>query len=158
MRKQEFLDELKQTLSGEVPAEIMMDTYRYYANYIDEEIQNGKEEETVLAELGKPSLIARSVIAAQTGDREVDVEYTVDGRMKQVKRGLGNSEKKEKRRKEFTFDYHAWYARVLYAFFAILMICIVFVIIKGLFFVFFRFGIPILLILGIIYLILYFVR
>ena len=61
MRKQEFLDELKQTLSGEVPAEIMMDTYRYYANYIDEEIQNGKEEETVLAELGKPKSIKQAL-------------------------------------------------------------------------------------------------
>ena len=36
MTKQDFLDELKQALSGEVSAEAVMDSYRYYSAYIED--------------------------------------------------------------------------------------------------------------------------
>ncbi len=86
MTKQDFLEELKNALSGEVPAEVLMDSYRYYANYIEEELRNGRREEEILEELGKPSLIARSIIAAQAGERVADVEYMEDGTTRKVRR------------------------------------------------------------------------
>ena len=158
MTRQDFLEELKQALTDTVPPDVMMDTYRYYSNYIEEQAKSGKTEAEVLEELGRPTLIARSVIAAQTGDRDVDLEFTEDGRTRKVNKGAEFMAKAKKARKEFRFDFRAWYAKLLFALIIIFLIAFTFVILKGVFFVFFQFGIPILLLLGIIYLILYFIK
>ncbi|MBR1865452.1 MAG: DUF1700 domain-containing protein [Lachnospiraceae bacterium] len=164
MTKQEFLDELKQALSGQVSSEVLMDTYRYYANYMEEEMKRGKSEDQVLDELGRPALIARSVIAAQTGDRVADVEYTEDGRTRRIYHNTGHKDREEKKEKKtesnrsFVFRLDSWYVRLLFALVFLLLVGIVFVFLKGLFFVFFRFGIPLLLFLGVLYLLLYALR
>lgn len=160
MTKQEFLEELKNALSGEVSAEVMMDSYRYYANYIEEEIRKGRTEVEILEELGKPSLIARSIIAAQIGERVADVEYMEDGTTRKVRKRDSFKQKEGSGHihKEFVFDFDAWYAKLLYiVIFIILAVVILFVIKLGLW-VLITFGIPILIILGIIYLIMYFIR
>ena len=160
MTKPEFLEELKSALMGEVSAEVMMDSYRYYSNYIDEEVQKGRTEEDVLDELGLPGLIARSIIAAQSGDRAADVEYTEDGKTKKVRRKSVSPKKEstEKTHREFVFDFNAWYARVLFTAILIILIFIVYFILRLGFWFLITFGIPILIILGIIYLIMYFMQ
>lgn len=158
MTKQEFLNELKQALSGEVSPEAMMDAYSYYSGYMDEQMRSGKTEEQVTEELGKPFMLARSIIAAQTRQREADVEYTEDGRTRRVsgwENWKGQRPEKEKR-KEFVFDMNAWYTKVIGIAFLIVMVCIVFFVIKVGLWVLVTFGIPILLVLGILYLLLYF--
>ena len=187
MTRQDFLDELKQALSGEVPVNVMMESYTYYANYIDEEIRSGKSEAQVLEELGKPMLIARSIIAAQTGERQVDYEYTEDGRTKTV-RNSGNRQRDDRKNnstgtnnsgnsnsgrasngksnggsqtpngRQFVFDFSGILARAALVLFLILLVIIFFFVIKIGFWVLVTFGIPILLILGIVYLIMYFSR
>lgn len=174
MTKQEFLDELRQALSGEVSSEAIMDAYRYYSTYIEDEMRSGKSEEQVLEELGRPNLIARSIIAANVGERQADVEYTEDGRSRKIynnpfssngakeERQEKKREKQERKqgttRKSFVFDFNAWYAKVLYVILFILLVLIVFGLIRIGFWVLIHFGIPILLVLGIVYLILYFVN
>lgn len=167
MTRQEFLEELKNALTGEVSPEVMMDSYRYYSNYIDEEMRKGRKEEEILEELGRPNLIARSIIAAQTGERMADVEYTEDGRTRKVRRNPferteshDNTEtvKQKQTHKEFVFDFNAWYAKVLSVLFILLLFILVYFILKVGLWVLVTFGIPILLILGIIYLIMYFTR
>lgn len=167
MTRQEFLEELKNALTGEVSPEVMMDSYRYYSTYFDDEIRKGRSEEEILEELGRPNLIARSIIAAQTGEREADVEYTEDGRTRKVRKNPFNKTEfqekadttsKENTHREFVFDFNAWYAKVLLVLFIVLLFLLVFFIIKVGVWVLVTFGIPILLILGIIYLIMYFLR
>lgn len=162
MTKQEFLNELKDALSGKVTPEAMMDSYRYYDSYIDECVKKGQTEEEAVEAIGKPTLIARSIIAAQTGARAVDEEYTEDGRIRKVRRWENEKEderyEKESvsRRKEFRFNPGAWYAKILYVLILLLFLALVFCIIKGVIWIFFTFGIPLLIVLGIIYLIIYF--
>ncbi len=163
MTKQEFLDELRQILSGEVSPEVVMDSYRYYSAYIEDEMRNGKTEQQVIEELGRPALIARSIIAANTGERDVDEIYTEDGKTKRVKGNpfvSMNNQKKEnepkKEKKPFVFDFTAWYAKVLYVLIAILLILVLLGLLRLGLFIFIRFGIPILLVLGIVYLLMYF--
>lgn len=172
MTKQEFLDELRQVLSGEVSSECIMDSYRYYSTYIEEKMRGGKSEEQVVEELGRPSLIARSIIAAHSGEREVDEIYTEDGKTRRVKNNpfaqssvFGSKEDKEQKqaqskreKKPFVFDFTAWYAKVLYVLIFILLILIVVGLIRIGFWVLIRFGIPILLVLGVVYLIMYFMK
>ena len=165
MTKQEFLDELKSALAGEVPANVVMDSYSYYADYIDSEVRKGRSEESILDELGKPSLIARSIIAAQTGEREADYEYTEDGRTRTIRneKSFRRAERKNAKRtegvsnhSEISFNFSGLFAKVaLFLIFFVLCIVAFFIIKLGLW-VLLTFGIPILLILGIIYLIIAF--
>lgn len=169
MTKQEFLDELKNALAGEVPANVMMDSYSYYANYIDDEIRNGRSEEDVLEELGMPSLIARSIIAAQSGERQADFEYTEDGKTRTIR----NEKKKNNFNKDndsrsgsgisgesgsFSFDISRLFGRVGIVLVFIALCFVFYFVIKVGFWVLVTFGIPILLMLGIIYLIILFSR
>lgn len=160
MTRQDFLEELKNALSGEVPAEVLMDSYRYYANYIEEELRNGRTEDEILEELGKPSLIARSIIAAQTGARVADVEYMEDGTTRNVRRkgAFDKNGKSNRIHKEFVFEFDSWYAKLLYIAVIVLILIILLALLKIGVWVLITFGIPVLIILGIIYLVMYFLR
>ncbi len=160
MTKKEFLDELKQALFGVVSPESMMDSYQYYSNYIDDGVSMGKREEEVVEELGSPLLIARSIIAAQTGERAADVEYTEEGKNRKI-RNRKNTFKEHtttEQRKEIHFDVNAWYAKVLFVLFLVAMAVIIFALLSGFLWFAIHFAIPVLLVLGIIYLIMYALR
>jgi uncharacterized membrane protein len=62
MDRQEFLETLGRALKRELTEEEVMDNIRYYEEYIDREMRNGKSEEQVLRELGDPRLIARTIL------------------------------------------------------------------------------------------------
>ena len=64
MTKEQFMMELEQSLQGEVSAYELSDSLTYYRQYFEDEIRNGKSEEDVIRELGRPRLIARSIIDA----------------------------------------------------------------------------------------------
>lgn len=158
MTKQEFLDELRKALSGEVSPESMMDSYQYYADYIEEGVRRGKTEQEMTEELGSPLLIARAIIAAQTGERVADVEYTEDGRTRKARnKNAGYHGGTEK--KQFQFRSDAWYAKILFwlGMFAVLtvLVFIVFGLLSSFLWIVIHFAIPLLLLLGIIYLIMY---
>lgn len=70
MTKQTFLDTLRGSLTGAISASAVEENVRYYEEYINSQIRMGKSEQQVLAELGNPRLIARSIIDAgkSTGD------------------------------------------------------------------------------------------
>ena len=65
MTKQEFLNELRMALSGKMGSLQIDNHARYYEEYINAEIRKGKTEEEVLAMLGNPRLIARSILDAE---------------------------------------------------------------------------------------------
>lgn len=71
MSRQEFLEELRGRLEEEGAVSLIQENLNYYSSYIDGEIAGGKSEETVLEELGSPSLIAHSILDA--------AGYEVDG-------------------------------------------------------------------------------
>ncbi len=62
MNKQEFIDRLRVSLNGRISAIEVEDTIQYYKDYIDSEVRKGKSEAEVLAMLGDPRLIARTII------------------------------------------------------------------------------------------------
>lgn len=62
MTKQEFLHELRIALQGEISQAAINENIRYYDNYIMEEARKGKSEEEVIAQLGNPRLIAKTLI------------------------------------------------------------------------------------------------
>ena len=62
MNKQEFLEKLQLALNGRVSPGVVAENVRYYEDYINTEIRKGKTEEEVLAQLGDPRLIARTIV------------------------------------------------------------------------------------------------
>lgn len=72
MDRNEFMDKLQHTLAGGLSSYQVADNVRYYQEYIDSEIRKGKTEEEVLALLGDPRLLAKSIIEAnkRTGASE----------------------------------------------------------------------------------------
>lgn len=64
MTKQEFLENLRLALNGKVPGNVVTENLQYYEDYINTEIRKGRSEEEVLAALGDPRLIARTIVTA----------------------------------------------------------------------------------------------
>lgn len=62
MSKQEFLDELRRMLNRELEAAEVADHIRYYSEYIENAMRQGKTEEQVISELGDPRMIARTIL------------------------------------------------------------------------------------------------
>ena len=74
MSKQEFLDGLRRSLSGGLEAQEINDHIRYYSDYIDSQIRMGTPEEEVMASLGEPRLIAKTLLGME-GVETVAEEY-----------------------------------------------------------------------------------
>lgn len=73
-----FLEELSESLKGEVDDREYQESMSYYRNYIMGEIQSGKDEEDVINALGSPRLIAKSIIEAavnNTSNNKTTYEY-----------------------------------------------------------------------------------
>lgn len=70
MTRNEFLDGLRRALAGKVDVETIEETIRYYEDYIDIQIKTGKSEKEVLENLGKPQLIAKSIVNAKRNGQE----------------------------------------------------------------------------------------
>ncbi|MCM1254185.1 MAG: DUF1700 domain-containing protein [Clostridium sp.] len=64
MDKNEFLEKLQRTLAGGLNSSQVAENVRYYQEYIESEIRKGSTEEEVLAQLGDPRLLAKSIIEA----------------------------------------------------------------------------------------------
>lgn len=61
MTKREFLEELKIALASRVSAQEAAEHLNFYEDYINTQVRMGRTEEEVLAELGKPNLLARNI-------------------------------------------------------------------------------------------------
>lgn len=64
MNREEFVTELRTTLSGRVPSTVIEDNADYYEEYIIAQIRQGKTEEEVTGTLGSPRLLAKTIIEA----------------------------------------------------------------------------------------------
>lgn len=73
MNKYEFENALQRSLTGKVSSTKLKEIVTYYNDYIDTEIRKGKPESEVVASLGNPKLLAKSIIQTEgTGDERFD--------------------------------------------------------------------------------------
>lgn len=77
MSKQEFLDGLRRSLVGGLEAHEVNEHINYYSDYIDSQIRMGAPEEEVMASLGEPRLIAKTLLGME-GAETVTEEYIED--------------------------------------------------------------------------------
>ena len=77
MTKQEFLDGLRRSLAGGLETQEINEHIRYYSDYIDSQIRMGISEEEVMASLGEPRLIAKTLLGME-GVETITEEYVED--------------------------------------------------------------------------------
>lgn len=62
MNREQFIEALRKSLYGKISEQELMEHLRYYEAYFDQEIRAGRREEEILAELGDPRLIAKTIL------------------------------------------------------------------------------------------------
>ena len=108
MTRDEFLKELRIALQGRIPQSQVNEHLKYYENYIMEESRKGRTEEEVIADIGSPRLVAKTLT-----DLYGEEEYqTMDS---------GRTEKR-KGAHRIKFPFHSWYGRILTGIAAILVL------------------------------------
>lgn len=80
MKQNEFLAELKIALENELNEQDVKENLEFYRSYIQAEIQKGIPEEEVIAQLGDPWAIAKTVILTEKiEDKDSSSESEVQG-------------------------------------------------------------------------------
>lgn len=74
MTKQDFLDGLRRSLSAGLEPEQINEHIRYYSDYIDSQIRKGISEEEIMASLGEPRWIAKTILGMEEAEA-VTEEY-----------------------------------------------------------------------------------
>lgn len=64
MTRMEFMDALQRALAGALGSGTVSGHMRYYQEYFDSQLSMGKSEEEIVAELGDPRLLAKTIIEA----------------------------------------------------------------------------------------------
>lgn len=123
MTKLEFLDKLRDALTGRLSSGQIMENVRFYEDYINTEIRKGRSEEEVLVSLGDPRLIARTIVETRGGSREGAAENS--GRAAAQNFGMGR-ELETKRRLQGGAGVPIWIWLILAILILILVLSAVF--------------------------------
>lgn len=160
MNKEEFLQGLQNTLSGEVPPAVVRENLNYYNDYIQAEINKGRSEVEVMEELGDPRLIARTIIDITPGAGTSNYEsYQAYNNSNTGSAGQYQEDHRQQSNRQNTGNFHyydlnKWYWKLLGIVLVILVFTVVITIVSGLL----SLVIPMLPVIGIVILIMWFVR
>ena len=72
MEKQEFLDKMRLALVGKVSGDTVTETLRYYEEYINTQVRLGNSIDEVMEKLGDPRLIAKTIV--ETSGKQGDAK------------------------------------------------------------------------------------
>lgn len=148
MNKKEFLDILYNQLSGQMPEGNIAAHVQYYRSYIEEEQRKGRSESEILAELGDPRLIARTLLDTEAASSEnpQTTEYYSESYSDRSSGydGYDNSSSKHGKVKQHSFhlDLTTWYGKLAVILIAIVVIALLCTILSVL--------IPVMIVAGVI--------
>lgn len=113
MSRREFLEILRSQLSGQMSQGKAAAHVRYYEDYIQSQVHNGRSEEELLAELGDPRLIARTLIDTDDGTEVYDESgYTEEsyGADDYADSSAGST---TGRTRSYKLDLSTWYGKAI---------------------------------------------
>ena len=131
MNREEFLRGLRQALEGNVSPSVIQENLRYYDNYISEEIRKGVREADVIAEIGDPRLIAKTI-----EDTSEDGADPVRGVYEEADPRGGSGYEQEPfggRSRIHYYDLNKWYWKLLFGVGIVLILFLVIAVITGIF-------------------------
>lgn len=123
MKKKEFLDALRDQLSGQLPEQKVNSHIKYYQEYFETQIKNGSTEEEVLEKLGSPLLIAKTLLDTAEEDvyyMEQEETYSYD---------TTPEEKSSYHHRSYKLDLTTWYGKAIVIILAVLVIIGLFIVI-----------------------------
>jgi len=148
MDKREFLEILRQSLSGEVKPEVIDQNIVYYDQYIG--VISVDSEEEILGELGDPRLIAKTIIEADKAAKQKgrfngnqgnhSRQYAQEDEAENIHKTPGNG-------RTVLFASMKWYHKIIMVFIILTILIIIVLIGRILISFLFAFGIPFVLIL-----------
>ncbi len=125
MTRQEFLQELRLALQGQLSQTTINENVRYYDNYIMEEVRKGSSEEAVVDRLGNPRLIAKTLIdTTDSFGRAAGGSYYAGG-FGQEAAGRGSRLDEFRDAGSGELRRNTWYGKILLIVAAILIIVVV---------------------------------
>ena len=107
MYRAEFLDILKTQLSGQMHEGKIGAHLRYYEDYIQSKVRAGTPEEEVIAQLGDPRLIAKTLLDTDTGEEVYEESRSYS---ESDAGNYGNQEEKTWKKK---LDLSTWYGKLI---------------------------------------------
>ena len=152
MTRQEFLEQLKTSLQGEVPASVLQENLRYYDDYIMAEVRAGRTEHEVIDEIGDPRLIARTIIDTSPGDTGVFETYD-EPEDSYGQEHSGHSHGSSGSNIHF-YDLNKWYVKLAAIVIVTLIIILLLAIVGGLL----ALLAPLLTVIGVIFLVVWLLR
>ena len=129
MTRNEFLAELRKALENDLSGRIVQENVEFYNQYIMDEIQKGKSEEEVLAMLGDPWILARTVIDAADGTDQSTVYEAGSGTYGGYESERGHTTEKNPYVRSFGLD--TWWKKLLLVLGIIMVIMAIFAIVTG---------------------------
>lgn len=152
MKKQEFLNKLKASLSGSIPESDIQAHINYYSGYIDTEVRMGKSEKEAIKSLGDPRLIAKTIMNTQSVKSEYHENQKYENRNDNERSFSGkgfNVNYNEEGRAEYRygrFKLNSWYGKLLGIFIAVLFFVLIFIVLGGITAILVKLAVPILVI------------
>ena len=129
MTRNEFLQELRRALENDLSGNIVKENVEYYSQYITEEVSKGKSEEEVLLMLGDPWVLARTIIDAQNGTEQSEVNGNDRQTYSEYDHERGTTEERSSQSHIFTAD--TWWKKLLWSLVIIMLVIGIFAIITG---------------------------
>lgn len=110
MSRAQFLEILRDQLTGQMHEGKVAAHVRYYEDYIQSQVRGGRSEEEILAELGDPRLIAKTLLDTDTDDGQSSYEEysTYSGE------GAGTGGRQNEKKKWWKkLDLTTWYGKAI---------------------------------------------
>ena len=151
MSKEEFLQELREALAGDVPEAVIRDNLSYYGSYLSQEMAKGRSVDEIVEEIGEPFIVARTIIdhceasgacGGNDGYGSYQETYS-DTRSQGGNQGYGTSGQQNPFPNMRYIDLNKWYWKLLAIVLLFSVVSLVFQIIGGIFALLIRFSGPI---------------
>lgn len=137
MKRREFLSQLKSALENKLSAEEIKKNINYYEDYIEEEVRKGQAEEDVIAALGDPWALAKTIlISAEMGGQEY-YSYSEEVSNEYQENSAGNTK---------LYQTNSWWKTALVVFVILAVVLGILSVAFGVIALFIRFAFPILVI------------
>lgn len=106
MTANEFLEGLRKALGNDLGGPVIQENVEYYRGYIREEVEHGRSEEEVVAELGDPWVIAQTIIdSVEEGGYQTEEGY--------VPESSSSRRSSEEGARVYTFGFDTWWKKLL---------------------------------------------
>lgn len=115
MNRAQFLEILRSQLTGKMYAERVEAHLRYYEDYIQSQVRGGRSEDEVLAELGDPRLIARTLLDTDTSFEEEIYEevYTTSNSGRNDSYSEQGEARGQNKHRQYRLDLTTWYGKLI---------------------------------------------